>query len=110
MTVKKIGVLVLFIASAYFGLITCQVITPEFDENIEGSGEKNDSDDDRTLQNVSESPPIDVPIGTQLRFTMNSKPSGQGMSTTIYFTVKSNNELEMYCNIAAQPGTPAARF
>ena len=109
MTLKKIGIVLLFIAIAHFCLITCQVITPELDENIDGSGDISDSVDDTTSQNVSESPPINVPIGTQLRFTMNSKPSGQGMSTTIYFTVKTNNELEMYCNVVAQPGTPAAR-
>ena len=110
MTLKKISILLLLICSVHFVPITCQVVTPEFNENVDGSGEKSDSDDDTTSQNVSESPPINVPIGTQLRFTMNSKPSGQGMSTTIYFTVKSNNELEMYCNVVAQPGTPAARI
>ena len=96
----------LIIFYTLIGLISCQVITSEFDSDIEGSGDSIDSVDDVTSQNVPQST---VPVGTQLRFNMNSKPSGTGMSTTIYFTVKSNNELEMYCNVAAQPGTPAAR-
>ena len=109
MIFQKFSDVTFVIALVYIGAVTCQVITPEFDNEIEGSGVDIASNEITTPQNVPETPVNTVPVGTQLRFNMNSKPSGQGMSTTIHFTVRGNNELEMYCNVAAQPGTPAAR-
>ena len=81
--------------------------------DIEGSGDSEiidvESIDSTDSDNVVvENVPYSPPVGTILKFDMNPKPSGQGMSTKIYFTVM-DNAIRMHCDVSAQAGTPAAR-
>jgi hypothetical protein len=81
------------------------------DVNNDGSVESETVDVDTS--NSEDSQPVEdnsPPIGTELRFDMNTKSSGEGMRATIYFTVQQDNALKMHCDVTAQAATPASRF
>ena len=78
--------------------------------DIEGSGdgetiEAVEADDYEVVDEDVVTPP---PINTELRYSMDTKPAGEGISVTIYFTVL-QDAMKMHCEVSAQEGTPAAR-
>ena len=83
--------------------------------DIEGSGDSETVDADYSevveaddYEVVDEDVVTPPPINTELRYSMDTKPAGEGISVTIYFTVL-QDAMKMYCEVSAQAGTPAAR-
>lgn len=81
--------------------------------DIEGSGDSETVEADyyEVIDEdvVTTPPPITPPpINTELRYSMDTKPAGEGISVTIYFTVL-QDAMKMHCEVSAQEGTPAAR-
>ena len=77
------------------------------DTDIEGSGDSETVEADY-YEVIDEDVVTPPPVNTELRYSMDTKPAGEGISVTIYFTVL-QDAMKMHCEVSAQEGTPAAR-